>query len=103
MAKKNSMYLNDYEVEGYIVDKTIEQARNDYIDYIESLIDELIDLKYYVDGTDAKVRIFNDCQSKLITFKNKLNAKNLAEWHTSYSYGLELEIERLRKIKGEEN
>jgi len=99
MAKKNSMYINDYEVMGYTVNKTISQAKLDYFDYIQSLIDELIALKIYAENADTKapINMFYECQSKLISFKNKLNAKTLSEWHTMTTYELQEEVKLLRK------
>jgi len=99
MAKKNSMYINDYEVMGYTVEKTTNQAKKDYLDYIQTLINELIALKIYAENTDTKapINMFYECQSKLVSFKNKLNAKNLSEWHTIVTYELQEEVKMLRK------
>ena len=105
MAKKNSMYINDYEVIGYMVNKSTSQAKIDYINYIQSLINELIELKIYAENTETKapINMFYECQSKLISFKNKLNAKNLSEWHTMITYELQEEVKMLREQLRKEN
>lgn len=102
MANKNSMYINNYEVLGYSTETTTAESKQNYLNYIQSLIDELIELKLYAETTDEKapINMFFECQAKLVSFKNKLNAKTLAEWHTNVTYELEREVRELRnKIK----
>lgn len=97
MSKKNSMYMNDYEVSGFTTNTTTKESKNNYLNYIQSLINELEDLKNYADISEPKIKMFFECQSKLISLKNKLNARTLAEWHTNVTYELEKEVEKLRK------
>lgn len=99
MAKKNSMYINDYEVLGYMVTISTEESKQEYLDYLQSLINDLQDLKTYAENMDTKssFNMFYECQSKLITHKNKLNASSLAKWHINIGIELQREVEELRK------
>jgi hypothetical protein len=99
MAKKNSMYMNDYEILGFMVNKSTEQSKIDYLNYIQSLIVELQELKKYAENADNKLPLsmFFECQSLLVSFKNKLNAKNLSEWHMAVTYELQEEVKKWRE------
>ncbi|MDD4411894.1 MAG: hypothetical protein PHO58_05320 [Bacilli bacterium] len=98
MKKKNSMYFNDYEVGDYIskADNTLE-ANNNLCLYIDSLVDELTKLGKYIYNTEPDINVFYEVQDRLISFKNKLNAETLADWHVNYTYDLERKVAELNR------
>lgn len=97
MGRKNSMYINDYELMGFTTNTTTEESKQNHLKYIQSFIDEFKELKNYAETADTNINMFFECQARLVNIKNKLNAKTLAEWHTNVTYKLEKEVEKLRK------
>jgi hypothetical protein len=99
MGKKNSMYINDYQVMNYMPKNTnTEESKQEYLDYLQSLINYLQDLKTYAEDTDTKapLNMFYECQAKLVTLKGMLNAELLSAWHNNITYELEKEVRELR-------
>jgi len=93
MSKKTSMNINDYLLDGYVAktDST-GQAIVNYLEYINSLIQELKDLYSFADQCENSIDAIFTCQHKLSIFKRKLNAELLADWYLNYTHELERKL-----------
>jgi hypothetical protein len=94
---KNSMNINDYLLEGYVAKANSSgEAVCNYLEYIDSLINELEELYTFADRCENKLDSIFVCQHKLSIFKRKLNAELLADWYLNYTHDLEREVTQFK-------
>lgn len=87
---KHSIYMNNYEtMNSYSKGLTIEDAKNKYIEYLDTVMRDIQNLIKLVKEDQLDIKNFMYYQQFMIEIRNSMNAESLSAFHMSYAEEME--------------